>query len=205
MNRNDPWLCKKCFFIKRKKQQSRVISFLCGKPPKQTLRGSFCFLLYDAVNQLAGFSKVLHNFLEILLHNGKISFRFIWQSSPLPGHIWDSGLLYDAVQQFAGFGKVLHNFLEILLHNGIKLLSFIWQSNPLPGSMDLGGVKCPRQCGKCNRYWPLPASFRNCSSCENNSFPDGCPQSGLSIYGVRLSIRRNTLQGPRSSERWTCK
>ena len=82
MNRNDPWLCKKCFFIKRKKQQSRVISFLYGQPPKQPLRGSFCFLLYDAVNQLAGLSEILHHFTEILLHVGSVSFRFIWQTQP---------------------------------------------------------------------------------------------------------------------------
>jgi hypothetical protein len=38
--------------------------------PEAWLRGSFCFLLYDAVNQLAGLSKLLHHFAEILLHIG---------------------------------------------------------------------------------------------------------------------------------------
>jgi len=135
MNRNDPWLCKKCFFIKRKKQQSRVISFFVWKTPEAWLRGSFCFLLYDAVNQLTGLGKVLHNFLEILLHIGITPFLSIDRSALCPGILGTPRLLHNTVVQVAGLGEVLHHFSKILLHVGIAPFFSIDSQSPLPGQI----------------------------------------------------------------------
>ena len=100
--------------------------------PEAWLRGSFCFLLYDAVNQLAGLSKLLHHFAEILLHIGYKLLSFHLTDAALCLGILDKPekLLHDPVVQIAGFSEILLNFLEILLHNGINLLSFIWQTQP---------------------------------------------------------------------------
>jgi hypothetical protein len=106
--------------------------FYRWKPPKHGFEGLFVFLLHDAVNQLAGLSKLLHHFAEILLHIGYKLLSFHLTDAALCLGILDKPekLLHDPVIQVAGFSEILLNFLEILLHIGNKLLSFIWQTRP---------------------------------------------------------------------------
>lgn len=137
---------------------------MCGKPPKQRLRGSFCFLLHYAVNHLTGFSIVLQNFLEILLHNGKTPFFHLAARARCRGKWEIPQLLHNTVVQVAGLGEILHDFSKILLHKGkAPFISFDSQS-PLPGQMGSGSIKDRRQCDRCRQHWPGPASSRNCSS-----------------------------------------
>ena len=74
--------CVKNVSSLRERNSSQGSFLFIWATPEADASRVFLFLLYDAVNQLAGFSEILHHFTEILLHVGSVSFRFIWQTRP---------------------------------------------------------------------------------------------------------------------------